>query len=185
MLKKTNHCPLHHPTYTPSCDDNDPTYPGSCPREQVIFTDRQNFPATKPDVFSSRGTKYKMVLHNYDYNAILVASLKSKSAIHQLRATHALHGYINNWGLNPKMHVMDNECPDTVKKYLRDKKIAHQLVLPRIHCTYAAEIPLARSKINFYPDCTVSIPIFPCICGAASFRSPPQLSIFCIHRGST
>ena len=41
--------------------------------------------------------------------------LKTKSALYQLRATQAFHGYLKERGLNPSMHIMDNECPDTVK----------------------------------------------------------------------
>ena len=59
-----------------------------------------------------------MVLNNYDSNDILASPLKNKLAIHQLWSTQALHEYLNKQGLNPKMNVMDNECPDTVKKIL-------------------------------------------------------------------
>ena len=44
--------------------------------------------------FSSRGTKYIMVLYDYDSNSILATPLKTKSALHQLQATQALHGYL-------------------------------------------------------------------------------------------
>ena len=50
-----------------------------------------------------------MVLHDYDSNAILAAPIKTKSALHQLRATQALCGYLKERGLNPSMHIMDNE----------------------------------------------------------------------------
>ena len=42
--------------------------------------------------FSSRSTKYIIVLHDYDSNDILAALLKTKSPLYQLRATQALHG---------------------------------------------------------------------------------------------
>ena len=80
-----------------------------------------------------------MVLHDYDSNTILAAPLKTKSPLHQLWATQALHGYLKEWGLNPSMHVMDKKCPDTVKKYLRNNNIAFQFVLPNVHCMNAAE----------------------------------------------
>ena len=64
---------------------------------------------------SCRGTKNIIVLHNYYSNAILVVPVKTKSTIHKLQATQALHGYLNEQGLNPKLHVMDSECPNTVK----------------------------------------------------------------------
>ena len=80
-----------------------------------------------------------MFLHDYDSNAILDTPLKNKLVIHQLRATQALHEYLNERGLNPKMQVMDNECPNNVKKYLRDNNIAFQFVPLHSHRTNAAE----------------------------------------------
>ena len=80
-----------------------------------------------------------MVLNNYDSNDILASPLKNKLAIHQLWSTQALHEYLNERGLNPKMQVMDNECPNNVKKYLRDNNIAFQFVPLHSHRTNAAE----------------------------------------------
>ena len=47
------------------------------------------------------------------------------------------------------MHVMDNECPDTVKTYLRDNNIAFQLIPPHIHCINAAEKDIGTFEDHF------------------------------------
>ena len=60
-----------------------------------------------------------------------------------------MHGYSNERGLNPKMHVMDNQCPDTVKEYMCDNKIDFQLVPPHIHCTNATEKSISTFKDHF------------------------------------
>ena len=72
---------------------------------------------------SSRGSKYVMVLYNFNSNAILVEPLKNKTEREQLLATTRLHDYLRTRGLNPTMHVMNNECPQAVKKYLRANNI--------------------------------------------------------------
>ena len=100
-----------------------------------------------------------MVLHDYDSNTILAAPLKTKSPLHQLWATQALHGYLKEWELNPSMHVMDNKCPDTVKKYLRNNNVDFQLVLPHVYCMNAAKKAIGTFKYHFLAGpCSVHPP---------------------------
>jgi hypothetical protein len=60
---------------------------------------------------SSRGSKYIMILYNYDSNAILVEPLKSKSEGDMIRAYSKLHEYLSDRGLKPRLQKLDNECP--------------------------------------------------------------------------
>ena len=95
---------------------------------------------------SIRGTKYIMILHDYDSNAILAEPLKNKSAAEQIKATTTLHLYLKTQGLTPKMHVMENEFPGNVKDYLRANTINCQLVLLHVHRTNAAKKQFRPSK---------------------------------------
>ena len=90
-----------------------------------------------------------MVLHDVDSNAILAKPLKNKMEREQLRATTKLHAYLNERGLNPKMHIMGNECPAAVKTYLRQHNIDFQLVPPHVHRTNTAEKAIGTFKDHF------------------------------------
>ena len=90
-----------------------------------------------------------MVLHNYDSNAILAAPLKNKSAAKKIKATTTLHLYLKSQGLTPKMHIMDNECPDNVKEYLQANTIDVQLVQPHVLRTNAAKKVISTFKDHF------------------------------------
>jgi hypothetical protein len=110
---------------------------------------------------SSKGSKYIMVLYDLDSNAILTEPLKNKSERDQLQATTKLHAYLQARGHSPKMHIMDNECPPAVKKYLRTNSIELQLVPPHVHRTNAAEKAIGTFKDHFVAGlCSVN-PNFP------------------------
>ena len=72
-----------------------------------------------------------------------------------------MHGYLNERRINPKMHGMDNECPDTVKIYLCNNKITFQLVPPHIHSTNAAEKAISTFKDHFLSGLFSVYPKFP------------------------
>ena len=48
------------------------------------------------------------------------------------------HIFLWERGISPKIHVMDNECPEVVKEYLRNNKAEIQIVFPHMHRTNAA-----------------------------------------------
>ena len=106
-------------------------------------------------------------------------------AIHHLRSTQAMHGYSNERGLNPKMHVMDNQCPDTVKEYMCDNKIDFQLVPPHIHCTNATEKSISTFKDHFLAGLCSVHPNVPMRLWCRLIPLATTLSIFSAPRGST
>jgi hypothetical protein len=122
-----------------------------------VYTDQTGrFPK-----FSSKGSKYLMVLYDFDTNAILAEPLKNKTAAEQLRATTVLHNYLQRRGFHPQFHIMDNECPITTKNYLHDSSINFQLVPPHLHRTNAAEKAIGTFKDHFIAGlCSVN-PNFP------------------------
>ena len=84
-------------------------------------------------VNSSKGNKYIMVTFDHDSNAILATLLKSRAATEHLREIQELHCYLKEKGMNPKVHVMDNECSALVKNYLKNEQKIELLLAPPYH----------------------------------------------------
>ena len=79
-----------------------------------VSTDQSGrFPTT-----SSKGNKYLMVLHEYDSNAILAEPMKNRSEVEIVRSYTTLHEYLCSRGLKPTLHVLENECPAGLKKFM-------------------------------------------------------------------
>ena len=74
-----------------------------------------------------------MVLYDHDSNAIIPEPIKSRSEAELIRSYSVLHSKLTNWGLRPKFQMLDNECPDGLKDYMRRKGITFQLVPPHLH----------------------------------------------------
>ena len=94
-----------------------------------------HFPIT-----SSKGHKHAMIVYDHDSNAMLSRPLKIKSAIEHLRNIQEMHKFLNDRGIHPKMHVIENEFPTIVKEHLiNSKKIKLLLVPPYMHRVNAVE----------------------------------------------
>ena len=73
-----------------------------------IFSDKTGrFPVT-----SSKGNKYIMIMYDYDSNIILGEAMKSRTGDEILRIFTKMHTELKEKGLKPKMHRLDNECPE-------------------------------------------------------------------------
>ena len=104
-----------------------------------VFTDQTGkFPIT-----SSKGSKYIMVLFAHDPNAILAESMKNRSQQEMIRATTKMHEYLTERGFKPQVQILDNECPDALKKYFRKNNVSFQLVPPHLHRNNSAERAIA------------------------------------------
>ena len=80
------------------------------------------------------------MVYDHDSNAILAESLKSKASNEHLQAIQNVHNFFNQHGIKQKLHVMDNECSDGVKNYIKHaKNIELLLVPPYMHRVNAAE----------------------------------------------
>jgi len=113
-------------------------------------------------VISSKGNKYIMIIYDHDSNAILARPLKTKSGIEQLQNIKEIYHYLNSRGIHPKLHVMDNECPQSVKDYiLHNKKINLLLVPPHMHHVNAAEKAIDSFKNHFIAGLSTLDPSFP------------------------
>ena len=80
-----------------------------------------------------------MVFYNYDSNSIITEPLKSHSKHELVCAHYALHTHLSNRGLTPHFQILDNKCPDGLKKFMQNTGVTFQLVPPHLHRTNAAE----------------------------------------------
>ena len=72
-----------------------------------------------------------MVMVEIDSNAILVEPLKSRKDVELTRAYQVLMMQLNNAGIVPRKHVLDNEVSSTMTEVIRNKyKMEMELVLP-------------------------------------------------------
>ena len=123
-----------------------------------VFSDQTGkFPVT-----SSRGNKYVMVVYDHDSNATLTVPLKSKSAADHLQAITKIHSFLNSKGIFPKLHIMDNECSNIVKNYIKTSKhIELLLVPPHSHRANMAEKAIDIFKNHFVAGLATVHPSFP------------------------
>ena len=112
---------------------------------QKIWTDQTGrFPKQ-----SNRGNQYIMVLVESDSSAILVEPMKNRTAGEMIRAYQTLVDRLNESGIFPKEHILDNECSDQFKKTIKANKMTYQLVPPHDHRRNRAEKAIQTFKDHF------------------------------------
>ena len=82
---------------------------------------------------SSRGHQYIMVLIEINSNAILVEAMKNRTTGEMIRAYQVLVERLRSAGVNPTMHILDNECSAEFKERIKSNKMKYQLVPPHDH----------------------------------------------------
>jgi hypothetical protein len=110
---------------------------------------------------SSRGHKYVMIFYDHDSNAILAEPIKSRSQQALVQAFSKLHLYLRERGLQPLLHILDNECPATLKSFIRSQGATFQLAPPHLHRTNAAEKAIDTWKCHFISCLSTCHPDFP------------------------
>ena len=100
-----------------------------------IYTDQTG----RFTVTSSRGNKYILVAYHFDYNIIHAEPLKTRSGLDLTTVYQKLHSLLTNRGLQPHLHILDNECPHVLQMFLREANEKFQLVPPHIHQRNSAE----------------------------------------------
>ena len=112
-------------------------------------------------VQSDRVNNYILVAYHYDANNILTTPLKNITGPCTLSGITKIHYKLRKRGLTPKIHIIDNEVSEDLKKYFEDSYIQFQLVPPRMHWRNAAERDVRTFWNHFISDlCTVD-PLFP------------------------
>ena len=83
----------------------------------ITFSDQSGrFPVT-----SSKRNKYVMIMYDYDSNIILGEAMKSRTGDEILRAFAKMHTELKEKGLEPKMHRLDKECHENLKRYTKEQ----------------------------------------------------------------
>ena len=90
-----------------------------------------------------------MIMYNYNANAILPEPMKSRTENEIVWAFWQLNNYLVERGFKPKWHQLDNECPPTLKSYVKKEGINYQLVPPHIHRRNSAEKAIGTFKDHF------------------------------------
>jgi hypothetical protein len=135
---------------------------------QIHSNQTGRFPIT-----SSRGSKYIMVIYDYDSNAILTEPLTSCTETELLRAYSKLHNYLTAHGLKPVLQRLDNEAPAACNLTCAQIPLpSSSLPLTTIDVTPRKK-PSALGKITLSLASAALIQTFPCTSGLDSFHKPP------------
>jgi hypothetical protein len=125
----------------------------------VVYTDLTGaFPIT-----SQAGNKYMLLMYDYDSNAILVETMKSRSDVEALRAYDVLYTILTDRGLAPALNILDNEASTALKRQIRKTGASYQLVEPHNHRVNAAERAIRTWKNHFIAGLCSTDPRFPII----------------------
>ena len=89
-------------------------------------------------VISSKGNKYVLVAYHYDSNTIYAEPLKTRSGLDLKTSYQKIHSLFTNRGLKPNLHILENECTNVLKTFMREVNEKFQLVPPHIHCRNSA-----------------------------------------------
>lgn len=110
---------------------------------------------------SARGNNYILVCYAYDYNAILVEAYRNRTKECLTAAYERIYARLTARGATPRVHILDNECPQLLKDFMASKGGAWQLVPPHIHRRNAAECAVRTFKNHFVAGLATTDAQFP------------------------
>ena len=87
--------------------------------------------------------------YHYDSNNIHAETLKTQTGIDLKTAHHKLHSLLNNRGLKPIIHILDNEFSNVLKTFMRKVNETFQLVPLYIHRINLAKRAIWDFKEHF------------------------------------
>ena len=90
-----------------------------------------------------------MVLIKIDSNAILVEAMKNCTTGEMIHAYQVLVERLCSAGINPTMHILDNECPAKFKERIKSNNMKYQLVPPHDHRRNITEKAIQVVKAHF------------------------------------
>ena len=113
--------------------------------ERLMFSDQTGrFPMT-----SYKGNQYVMVLFETTSNNILVESMRRRISGEMCRAYQTLVDRLKERGINPTMHILDNECSAEFKALINENEMNYQLVPPHDHRRNVTEKAIHTFKDHF------------------------------------
>ena len=98
---------------------------------------------------SDRVNNYIMVAYHYYTDNILTTPLKNRTGTCILNGITKIHDKLRKRGLTPKLHIMDNEVSEELKKYFDESNIQFQLVPPHMHKINDVESSVKTFKNHF------------------------------------
>ena len=98
---------------------------------------------------SSRGKQYFLIVYDYDSNAILAETLKTRQAGEIKAAWLKIHEKLKRPGAEPALYIMDNEASTDLKSAMTKNNLSYQLVPPDQHRRNAAEKAIRTFKNHF------------------------------------
>ena len=100
-------------------------------------------------------------MYDYNSNAILTEGLTGRGKVELLRAYTCLFQRLQQAGLKPKMHRMDNEVSEVVKLFLQQQQVQLELTPAHVHRRNAAERAIPMWKNHFLAGLASLNPRFP------------------------
>ena len=77
--------------------------------------------------------------YHYDSNTINAEPLKTRIRLELKTDYHKLHSLFTNKDLKHILHILDNECPNVLKTFMRELNEIFQIFPPHIHRRNSAE----------------------------------------------
>ena len=102
-----------------------------------------NFPIT-----SSRGHKYIMILCAIYGNVVLAQPMENKSEDTMVETYQNLIKRLNDAGIFPKKHILDNKTPKGYKEAIKDNGMTWELLPVGVHQRNVAEKTTQTFKGN-------------------------------------
>ena len=123
-----------------------------------VYSDQTGwFPVTL-----SKSNYYIIVVYDHDSNAILAEALKLRVSNEHLQAIQKVHNFLNQYGIKLKLYIIDNECSNVVKNYIKHtKNIEYLLVLPHMYWVNLVEKVIDIFKSHFIIGFDTINPDFP------------------------
>ena len=90
-----------------------------------------------------------MIVYEYDSNHINGKSIKSCNAAYLTRTYKKVHKMFTLRGLQPQLHILDNEFSNIFKNFMKKVDEKFQFVPPHLHRQNAAEMAIQRFKNHF------------------------------------
>ena len=109
----------------------------------------------------SKGNKYILVAYHYDSNIIHAEPLKTRSGLDLKIAYQKFHSLLTNIGLKLNPHILDNECPNVIKNFMREENKKFQFVPPHTHRRNSAERAIWYFKEHFISGLASTHKYFP------------------------
>ena len=102
----------------------------------------------------------------YDSNTIHAEPLIKLTGVEFKIVHHKIHTLLNDRGLQPSLHILDNEFPNVIKTFMRKVNGKFQLIPPHTHRRYSEERSIRTFKENY-------------VVGLASTHKDLSLNIWC------